>query len=138
MLQKESRVKVVDNSGGKIALIFGMKGRTGGRLRNITIGDIVKVTIKKAIPFSQEETGRKIKVKKGEKYNMLIVRTVKPFKCRKTGQYISFGENAGILLNANFNMIGTTVFGDVPKEVISKYNHDGIKKVLSLVTGGVL
>lgn len=137
MLQKESRVKIIDNSGGKIGLIFGMKGRTGGRLNNITVGDIVKVTIKKAVSFS-EEVGKKVKVKKGEKYNMLIVRTVKPFKCRKTGQYISFGENAGILLNAGFNMIGTAVFGDIPKEAVMKHNHDGIKKILSVVSGGVL
>ena len=136
MLQKESRLKIIDNSGGKIALIFGMKGRTGGRLRNITVGDIVKVTIKKAVPFS-EESNAKIKVKKGEKYNLLVVRTVKPFKCRKTGQYISFGENAGVLLNNSYNMIGTTVFGDVPKEII-KSNHEGVKKIFSVVTGSVL
>lgn len=113
-----------------------MKGRTGGRLRNITVGDIVKVTIKKAIPFS-EEAGVKVKVKKGEKYNLLVVRTVKPFKCRKTGEYISFGENAGVLLNAGNNMIGTVVFGDVPREIV-KSNHDGVKKILSVVTGSVL
>lgn len=136
MLQKETRLKIIDNSGGKIALIFGMKGRTGGRLRNITVGDIVKVTIKKATPFS-EESGVKAKVKKGEKYNLLVVRTVKPFKCRKTGEYISFGENAGVLLNAGNNMIGTVVFGDVPREII-KSNHDGVKKILSVVTGSVL
>jgi large subunit ribosomal protein L14 len=136
MLQKESRVKITDNSGGKIGLIFGMKGRTGGRLRNITVGDIVKVTIKKAVPFSEESTS-KAKVKKGEKYNMLIVRTVRPFKCRSTGQYISFGENAGVLLNASYNMIGTSLFGDVPRE-ICKSNHEGVKKILSLVTGSVL
>ena len=136
MLQKESRLKIIDNSGGKIALIFGMKGRTGGRLRNITVGDIVKVTIKKAVAFSEDSTA-KIKVKKGEKYNLLVVRTVKPFKSRKTGQYISFGENAGVLLNNNHNMIGTAVFGDIPKE-ITKSNHEGVKKILSVVTGSVL
>lgn len=136
MLQKESRIKIIDNSGGKIALIFGMKGRTGGRLRNITVGDIVKVTIKKAVPFS-EEAGVKVKVKKGEKYNLLVVRTVKPFKCRKTGEYVSFGENAGVLLNASHSMIGTVVFGDVPREIV-KSNHDGVKKILSVVTGSVL
>ena len=136
MLQKESVINITDNSGAKTALIFGMKGRTGGRLRNISIGDIVKVTVKKAVPFSPE-AGGKTKVKKGEKYNVVIVRTVKSFKCRKTGEYISFGENAGVLLNAGNNMIGTVVFGDVPREII-KSNHDGIKKILSVVTGSVL
>lgn len=136
MLQKESRIKIIDNSGGKIALIFGMKGRTGGRLRSISIGDIVKVTIKKAVPFSEDSTS-KVKVKKGEKYNLLIVRTVYPFKSRTSGQYISFGENAGVLLNAQYSMIGTAVFGDVPRE-ICKSNHEGVKKILSVVTGSVL
>jgi large subunit ribosomal protein L14 len=136
MLQKETRIKVADNSGAKIALIFGMKGRTGGRLRNIKVGDIVRVTIKKAVPFS-EENNKKPKVRKGEKYLLMVVRTKYPIR-RKNGQYIAFGENAGVLLNNNYNMIGTTVFGDVPKEIVSRHSHDGIKKILSVVSGGVL
>lgn len=130
MIQKESRLKVIDNSGGKEVLVFSIRGRSGrGSCAGFTVGDIVKVTVKSAIPHS--------KVKKGEKYFALIARTKYPFKSRSNGQYISFGENAVILLNNQYSMIGTTVFGDVPRE-ITKCNHDGVKKIISVVTGSVL
>jgi large subunit ribosomal protein L14 len=143
MIQKESRLKVIDNSGGKEVLVFGIKGRSGrGSCSQFTVGDIVKVTIKSAIPHS--------KVKKGEKCFALIARTKYPFKSRSNGQYFSFNENSAILLKDNYDMIGTIVFGDVPREIckqnfnkkrtnaIKAKNIDNINKILSMVSGSVL
>lgn len=127
MLQKETIVNITDNSGGKSGLIIGIQGFF--KRKSFEVGDVVKITIKKATPHS--------KVKKGEIYLALIVRTKYGIR-RENGELICFSENSVVLLNASYNPIGTSVFGDIPKEITRKHKQDGIKKILSIVKGSVL
>lgn len=126
MIQKETILNVTDNSGAQKVLMFGCRGYS--KKKTFTVGDIVKVAVKKTIPNA--------KVKSGEIYFALIVRTKYSIK-RKNGQTISFAENAAILLTPQYNMVGTSVFGDVPREIL-KSHYEGIKKIASCVTGGLL
>lgn len=127
MLKRESYVKIVDNSGGKIGAIIGGPGFS--RKKSYGIGDIVRVAIKK----SKFNT----KVKEGETYLALIVNTRYCLR-RKNGTYIFFGDNTVILLNNAKEMIGNTIHGYVPREFVEKANHAKISKLLSSVEGGVL
>jgi len=126
MIQKETILDVVDNSGAKKVLMIGATGFS--RRRSFGVGDVIKITVKAAIPHT--------KVKKGEKYFALIVKTKYPIK-RKTGHSVAFDENAVILLNAGMTPIGTSIFGDIPRE-INKLNIGALKKITSMVTGGIL
>ncbi|MDH3004714.1 MAG: 50S ribosomal protein L14 [Candidatus Shikimatogenerans sp. JK-2022] len=116
MLQQESEIKITDNTGGKLALIIRI---LGGKKKYATIGDIIVVTIKKIFLKSN--------IKKGEKYKAIIVRVKRKIK-RLDGSYISFDDNACILLNDNKEIKGTRIFGPVAKEL----RYKGYMKVISL------
>ena len=106
MIQDRSLVKIADNSGGQIGRVFKVLG--GSKRRYASIGDVIKVTVKDAAP-----RGR---VKKGEIYNAVVVRTAKGVR-RKDGSLIRFGGNAAVLLNAKLEPIGTRIFGPVTREL---------------------
>ena len=110
MIQTESLVDVADNSGAKKVLCIKVLG--GSKRRYARIGDIIKVTIKEAIP-----RGR---VKKGDVMNAVVVRTRKGVR-RPDGSIIRFDNNAVVLLNNNLQPIGTRVFGPVTRELRAKF-----------------
>ena len=109
MIQKESRLKVADNSGAKEVLCIKVKGSS--RIRYAGLGDTFVATVKDAIPGGQ--------IKKGDIVQAVIVRTKKEIK-RKDGSYIRFEDNAAILLNENDEPRGTRVFGPVARELRQK------------------
>lgn len=109
MIQSESRLTVADNSGAKKILCIRVLGGSGKRYA--TVGDIIVVTVKEAIPNS--------KVKKGEVHRAVVVRTAKEYR-RPDGSYIRFGENAAVLINNQREPIGTRIFGPVARELRSK------------------
>ena len=90
MIQQETRLKVADNSGAKEVLCIKVLG--GSKKRYARTGDLIIITIKKAIPGSN--------VKKGEVHRAVVVRTRKERK-RKDGSYIRFDDNAAVLVNDN-------------------------------------
>jgi len=110
MIQAESLVDVADNSGAKKVLCIKVLG--GSKRRYAHIGDVIKVSIKEAIP-----RGR---VKKGEVMNAVVVRTRKGVR-RPDGSLIRFDSNAVVLLNNNLQPIGTRVFGPVTRELRAKF-----------------
>nr|TDJ13067.1 MAG: 50S ribosomal protein L14 [Gammaproteobacteria bacterium] len=95
-----------DNSGARRIQCIKVLG--GSKRRYAAIGDVIKVTVKDAIPRG--------KVKKGEIYNAVVVRTRKGVR-RKDGSLIRFDGNAAVLLNARFEPIGTRIFGPVTREL---------------------
>lgn len=106
MIQTESRLEVADNTGAREVLCIKVLG--GSRRRYASVGDIIKVTVKDATP-----RGR---VKKGEIYNAVVVRTAKGVR-RPDGSLIKFDSNAAVLLNAKLEPIGTRIFGPVTREL---------------------
>lgn len=110
MLQQESRCKVSDNTGAKEALVIRVLG--GSKKRYASLGDSVVVTIKEAI------SGGGI-VKKGQVVKAIIIRTKKKTR-RKDGSYISFDDNACVLINPSGEIMGTRVFGPVARELRDK------------------
>ncbi len=106
MIQSESRLKVADNTGARELLCIKVLG--GSKRRYAGIGDIIKVTVKSAAP-----RGR---VKKGEIYNAVVVRTAKGVR-RPDGSLIKFDGSAAVLLNARLEPIGTRIFGPVTREL---------------------
>lgn len=106
MIQMQTALEVADNSGAKKVVCIKVLG--GSHRRYANIGDIVKVSIKDAIP-----RGR---VKKGDVYNALVVRTRKGVR-RQDGAIIRFDENAAVILNNNLQPIGTRIFGPVTREL---------------------
>ena len=106
MIQMQSNLEVADNSGAKRVQCIKVLG--GSKRRYAHIGDIIKVSIKEAAP-----RGR---VKKGEVYSAVVVRTAKGVR-RKDGSLIKFGTNAAVLLNAKLEPIGTRIFGPVTREL---------------------
>ena len=110
MIQAESLVDVADNSGAKKVLCIKVLG--GSKRRYARIGDIIKVTIKEAIP-----RGR---VKKGDVMDAVVVRTRKGVR-RPDGSIIRFDHNAVVLLNGQKQPIGTRVFGPVTRELRAQY-----------------
>ena len=106
MIQQESRLAVADNSGAKEVLCIGVLG--GTRRRYASIGDVIVVSVKSAIPGSD--------VKKGAVSKALIVRTKKEIR-RPDGSYIRFDENACVLLNAAGDIRATRIFGPVAREI---------------------
>ncbi|MEM1090021.1 MAG: 50S ribosomal protein L14 [Pseudomonadota bacterium] len=106
MIQMQSMLNAADNSGARRMMCIKVLG--GSKRRYADIGDVIKVTIKDAIPRG--------KVKKGEVYNALVVRTRKGVR-RKDGSLIRFDGNAAVLLNAKLEPIGTRIFGPVTREL---------------------
>ena len=117
MIQQETRLKVADNSGAKEVLCFKVLG--GSRRRYASIGDIVVVTVKKAIPGSD--------VKKGDVTQAVVVRTRKEIR-RKDGTYIRFDDNAAVLLTEVGELRGTRIFGPVAREL----RKAGFMKIISM------
>ncbi|MFP4193899.1 MAG: 50S ribosomal protein L14 [Desulfobacterales bacterium] len=106
MIQAETRLSVADNSGAKE--VYCIKVLGGSRRRYASIGDIIVVSIKEAIPNS--------KVKKGDVVKAVVVRTKKEIR-RIDGSYIRFDENSAVLINQNREPIGTRIFGPVAREL---------------------
>ncbi len=106
MIQSESRLTVADNSGAKEALCIHVLGGTGRRYASV--GDIIVVTIKSAIPASE--------VKKGTVSKAIVVRTKKEIR-RPDGSYIRFDDNACVLLKNDGDIRGTRIFGPVAREL---------------------
>ncbi len=106
MIQMQSKLDVADNSGARRLMCIKVLG--GSHRRYAGIGDIIKVTVKEAIPRG--------KVKKGEVYNAVVVRTVKGVR-RGDGSLIRFDNNAAVLLNAQLQPLGTRIFGPVTREL---------------------
>ena len=106
MIQSESRLKVADNTGAREVLCIKVLG--GSKRRYAGIGDVIKVAVKQAAP-----RGR---VKKGEIYNAVVVRTAKGVR-RQDGSLVKFDGNAAVLLNNKLEPIGTRIFGPVTREL---------------------
>ncbi len=106
MIQQESRLRVADNTGAREILCIRVSG--GSKRRYGGVGDVITATVKQAIPHGS--------VKKGEVVKAVIVRTRKEFG-RDDGTYISFDENAAVLLDAANNPRGTRIFGPVAREL---------------------
>ncbi|QIT56399.1 50S ribosomal protein L14 [Aquisalimonas sp. 2447] len=106
MIQMQTLLDAADNSGARQVQCIKVLG--GSKRRYAGIGDIIKVSVKDAIP-----RGR---VKKGEVYNAVVVRSRKGVR-RPDGSVIRFDGNAAVLLNAQFNPVGTRVFGPVTREL---------------------
>ncbi|MGM0610498.1 MAG: 50S ribosomal protein L14 [Thermodesulfobacteriota bacterium] len=109
MIQVESRLNVADNSGAKKVACVKVLG--GSKRRYASIGDQIVVTVKDAMPNA--------KVKKGDVYRAVIVRTKKEIS-RKDGTQIRFDNNSAVLLNKNNEPIGTRIFGPVARELRAK------------------
>lgn len=106
MIQVESNLDVADNSGAKRISCIKVLG--GSKRRYASIGDVVVVSVKEAMPHS--------KVKKGEVYKAVVVRTKKEIG-RPNGSYICFDTNSAVLLNKTLEPIGTRIFGPVAREL---------------------
>ncbi len=106
MIQMQSILSAADNSGARRVMCIKVLG--GSKRRYAGVGDVIKVSVKDAIP-----RGR---VKKGEIYNAVVVRTRKGVR-RKDGSLIRFDGNAAVLLNARLEPIGTRIFGPVTREL---------------------
>jgi large subunit ribosomal protein L14 len=117
MIQMQTTLKVADNSGARKVQCIKVLG--GSHRRYAAIGDIIKVSIKEAIPRG--------KVKKGDVYNAVVVRSAKGVR-RNDGSLIRFDDNAAVLLNAKYEPIGTRIFGPVTRELRGK----NFMKIISL------
>ena len=117
MIQMQTKLDVADNSGAKQVQCIKVLG--GSKRRTASIGDIIVVSVKEAIPRG--------KVKKGEVLKAVIVRTKKEIR-RNDGSAIRFDTNAAVLVNANGEPLGTRLFGPVTSELRSK----NLMKIVSL------
>jgi len=117
MIQHETRLEVADNSGARQVACIKVLG--GSHRRYARIGDVIKVSVKDAIPRG--------KVKKGQVLNAVIVRTVKPLM-RSDGTSIRFDTNACVLINNQNEPIGTRIFGPVTREL----RRRNFMKIISL------
>jgi large subunit ribosomal protein L14 len=109
MIQMRSMLEVADNSGAKRVQCIKVLG--GSRRRYATLGDVIVVSIKEALPG--------MKVKKGDTARAVIVRT-KREQARPDGSYIRFDENSAVLINKEQEPIGTRIFGPVARELRAK------------------
>lgn len=109
MIQVESQLLAADNSGAK--KLYCIKVLGGSRRRYATVGDIIVVSVKEAIPNS--------KVKKGDVMKAVVVRTKKEIR-RTDGSYIRFDDNSAVLVNQQREPIGTRIFGPVARELRAK------------------
>ena len=117
MIQMQSTLGVADNSGARKLQCIKVLG--GSQRRYAGIGDIIKVSVKDAIPRG--------KVKKGEVYNAVVVRTAKGVR-RPDGSTIRFDNNAAVLLNNQLQPVGTRIFGPVTREL----RTERFMKIISL------
>ena len=117
MIQTQSYLEVADNSGARRVMCIKVLG--GSKRRYARVGDLIKVTVKEAIPRG--------KVKKGQVITAVVVRTKKGVR-RPDGSLIKFDENAAVLLNAQDAPIGTRIFGPVTRELRGR----GFMKIISL------
>lgn len=117
MIQMQSRLSVADNSGAKEVQCIKVLG--GSKRRTASVGDIIVVSVKEALPNS--------KVKKGDKAKAVIVRTRKEIR-RPDGSYIRFDENSAVLIKPDKEPIGTRIFGPVARELRAKK----FSKIISL------
>ena len=117
MIQMQSVLEAADNSGARRVMCIKVLG--GSKRRYARVGDVIKVSVKDAIPRG--------KVKKGEVYNAVVVRTKKGVR-RPDGSLIRFDGNAAVLLNAKLEPIGTRIFGPVTRELRS----ERFMKIISL------
>jgi large subunit ribosomal protein L14 len=109
MIQMQTTLAAADNSGARELMCIKVLG--GSRRRYAGIGDVIKVSVRDAIPRS--------KVKKGEVYNAVVVRTTKGVR-RPDGSLIRFDGNAAVLLNNKLEPVGTRIFGPVTRELRSE------------------
>ena len=117
MIQMQSELDVADNSGARRVQCIKVLG--GSKRRYARIGDVIKVSIKEAIPRG--------KVKKGDVFNAVVVRTKKGVR-RPDGSLIRFDSNAAVLLNNQLQPIGTRIFGPVTREL----RTENFMKIISL------
>ena len=117
MIQTETKLKVADNSGAKLVTCIKVLG--GSKRRYASVGDIIVVAVKEAMPNS--------KVKKGEVVRAVIVRTAKEIR-RVDGSHIRFDDNSAVLISQQGEPIGTRIFGPVARELRAKQ----FMKIISL------
>jgi large subunit ribosomal protein L14 len=117
MIQTETILNVADNSGAKKVMCIRVLG--GTRKRYASIGDVIVVSVKEAIPHA--------KVKKGDVMKAVIVRTAKEIK-REDDTWIRFDENAAVILATSGEPVGTRIFGPVAREL----RNQGFMKIISL------
>lgn len=117
MIQMQTILNAADNSGARKVMCIKVLG--GSHRRYASVGDVIKVSIKDAIPRG--------KVKKGEVYNAVVVRTAKGVR-RPDGSSIRFDSNAAVLLNNALQPIGTRIFGPVTREL----RNERFMKIISL------
>ncbi|MCU0587393.1 MAG: 50S ribosomal protein L14 [Syntrophobacteraceae bacterium] len=117
MIQAETQLNAADNSGAK--RLYCIKVLGGTRKRYASVGDIIVVSVKEAIPNA--------KVKKGDVLKAVVVRTKKEVR-RIDGSYIKFDDNSAVLINAAREPIGTRIFGPVARELRAKQ----FMKIISL------
>ena len=117
MIQMQTVLNVADNSGAKKVACIKVLG--GSRRRYASLGDVIVISVKEALPNS--------KVKKGDVMKAVVVRTAKDVK-RADGSVIRFDRNAAVLINNQKEPVGTRIFGPVPRELRAK-NH---MKIISL------
>ncbi|NDF12134.1 MAG: 50S ribosomal protein L14 [Proteobacteria bacterium] len=117
MIQQQTRLEVADNSGARKVMCIKVLG--GSQRRYATVGDVIVVSIKDAIPRG--------KVKKGEVHRAVVVRTRKEVY-RNDGTAIRFDKNAAVLINKQNEPIGTRIFGPVTRELRAKQ----FMKIISL------
>ncbi len=109
MIQMQSILDVADNTGARSVMCIKVLG--GSKRRYATVGDVIKVSVKDAIPRG--------KVKKGDVYDAVVVRTRKGVR-RPDGSLIRFDGNAAVLLTNKLEPIGTRIFGPVTRELRAK------------------
>jgi len=109
MIQQTTVLNSADNSGAK--KLFCIRVLGGSHRRYATVGDIIVVSVKEALPNA--------KVKKGDVKKAVVVRTKKEIR-RKDGSYIRFDENSGVLIDNNKEPLGTRIFGPVARELRGK------------------
>ena len=117
MIQMQTILNVADNSGAKKVACIKVLG--GSKRRFATVGDVIVVSVKEAMPNS--------KVKKGDISKAVIVRTAKEVK-RPDGSYLKFDENSAVLINNQMEPVGTRIFGPVARELRAKQ----FMKIISL------
>lgn len=117
MIQMQSMLDAADNSGARRLMCIKVLG--GSRRRYANIGDVIKVTVKEAIPRG--------KVRKGEVFNAVVVRTRKGVR-RPDGSLIRFDGNAAVLLDKQLQPVGTRIFGPVTREL----RGDKFMRIVSL------
>lgn len=106
MIQMQTVLNVADNTGAKAVMCIKVLG--GSKRRYASVGDIIKVSVKEAAPHGR--------VKKGEIYNAVVVRTAKGVR-RPDGSLVKFDNNAAVLLNSKLEPVGSRIFGPVTREL---------------------